>query len=428
MSASLPSAASVAASVALHRDYVPFLTLKYGVNPNQQPALLALPRATSDVADAAQSTSSSPPAPFRVLHGVPGYINLLDALNSWQLVRELKEATGLTAAASFKHVSPAGAAVAVPLSPALSELYDAGGLSLTPAAVAYLRARQTDPKCSFGDWAALSDEVDEATALFLKREVSDGIIAPSFTAAALDILRHKKGGAFIVLQAEPGFRPPAIEYRELYGACFIQQRNASLLNPASFSNIVTADRSPLPASAVLDLLVASITAKYTQSNSVVYAKDGQTIGVGAGQQSRVDCVKLAGSKAEVWWLRQHPRVRQLAFREDVKRVERVNARIAFIEGDMSEEEWEDWRRQLQQPDSASPLTAAERAAWLRELSGVSLCSDAFFPFADNVHQAARRGVAFIAQAGGSVQDKQVIAAADKYSIKMAFTGVRLFHH
>ena len=280
--------------------------------------------------------------------------------------------------------------------------------------------------CSFGDFAALSDTVDEETALFLKREVSDGIIAPDYTEAALAILKGKKNGAYIVLKADKAFQPSPIEYREVYGLCFAQHRNETRFTAASFSNLVTADRTPLPESAVVDLLVASITAKYTQSNSVVYAKDGQTIGVGAGQQSRVDCVKLAGSKAEVWWMRQSERVRQLSFKDDVKRVERVNARIAFIEGDMSDEEHNEWAQQLTTAPAA--LTADERRAWLGELSGVSVCSDAFFPFPDNIHQCARRGVQFIAQAGGSVQDKQVIDAANHYNMRMAFTGVRLFHH
>ena len=409
-----PSASSSSAvlAVATERHYTPFLRLKYGVNPNQQPAVIA--------------TIGQSQPPFTVLNGTPGYINLLDAVNAWQLVSELREATGLPAAASFKHVSPAGAAVAVPLSASLSSIYDIGGLSLTPSALAYLRARQTDPKCSFGDFAALSDTVDEETALFLKREVSDGIIAPDYTEAALAILRQKKAGAYIILKAERHFQPPPIEYRELYGLCFAQQRNDVKFSARSFDNVVTADRSAIPASAVVDLLVASITAKYTQSNSVVYAKDGQTIGVGAGQQSRVDCVKLAGAKAEVWWLRQSDRVRQLSFNEAVKRVERVNARIAFIEGGMSEDEQSEWSQQLS--EAAVPLTEAERRSWLSELRGVSVCSDAFFPFPDNVHQCARRGVQYIAQAGGSVQDKQVIEAANKYNMHMAFTGVRLFHH
>ena len=416
MSAAAPSSTAPSASappvVETERRYTPYLKLKYGVNPNQQPAVIA--------------TIGSSPPPFTVLNGTPGYINLLDALNAWQLVTELREATGLAAAASFKHVSPAGAAVCVPLSSGLSSVYDVGGLSLTPSALAYLRARQTDPKCAFGDFAALSDTVDEETALFLKREVSDGIIAPDYTEAALAILKQKKAGAYIVLKADPNYQPPSIEYRELFGVCFAQHRNQVRFDRQSFSNVVTADRTPLPAAAVVDLLVASITAKYTQSNSVVYAKDGQTIGVGAGQQSRVDCVKLAGSKAEVWWLRQSERVRQLSFKDSVKRVERVNARIAFIEGDMSDEEHREWAQQMN--DLPAPLSREERASWLSELRGVSVCSDAFFPFADNIHQLARRGVQFIAQAGGSVQDKQVIDAANQYDMHMALTGVRLFHH
>ena len=412
---SSPAAAVDGQQMDLHHSYTPFLTLKYGVNPNQKPALLATP------------TTSSASPPFRVLNGVPGYINALDALNAWQLVRELREATGLPAAASFKHVSPAGAAVAVELSPALSAIYDVGDLQLTPSALAYLRARQTDPKSSFGDFAALSDEVDEATAAFLKREVSDGIIAPSYTAAALQLLRSKKERSYIILQADASYSPPPFEYRELYGLCFAQLRNSTSISPVSFQRIVTADQTPLPPHAVRDLLVACITAKYTQSNSVVYAKDGQTIGVGAGQQSRVDCVKLAGSKAEVWWMRQHERVAALPLKQSVKRVERVNARIAFIEGeDMTEAEREEWQLQLTRVEQ--PLSREEKAAWMKQLSGVSVCSDAFFPFPDNIHQCARRGVDFIAQTGGSKQDQLVIDAANRYGMRMTFTNIRLFHH
>ena len=281
--------------------------------------------------------------------------------------------------------------------------------------------------CSFGDFAALSDEVDEATAAFLKREVSDGIIAPSFTPQALAVLKSKKEGAYIILQADAAYSPPPFEYRELYGLCFAQLRNSAALTPAAFQRVVTSEQSTLPPAAVRDLLVACITAKYTQSNSVVYAKDGQTIGVGAGQQSRVDCVKLAGDKAEVWWMRQHDRVKQLPLKPTVKRVERVNARIAFIEGeDMTVAEREEWQLQLTQP--TQPLSREEKAQWLQQLQGVSLCSDAFFPFADNIHQCARRGVHFIAQTGGSRQDQQVIDAANRYGMRMAFTDIRLFHH
>lgn len=398
-------------SVDTSRSYKPYLPLKYGCNPHQKPALIA--------------TIGDATAPFTVLNGTPGYINLLDALNSWQLVKELRDATGLPAAASFKHVSPAGAAVAVPLAEGMAEIYDVGGLALTPVALAYLRARQTDPKCSFGDFAALSDEVDAETAMFLKREVSDGIIAPSFTPEALEILKQKKSGSYIILKADPEFQAPEVEYREVFGLCFAQHRNTATFNRDSFKQVVT-QKNDLTEAAVTDMLVASITAKYTQSNSVVYAKDGQTIGVGAGQQSRVDCVKLAGAKAEVWWMRQSPKAKELTFKPDVKRVDRVNARIAFIEGGMSDWELKLWEAQF--TTKVQPLTESDKSAWMQGLKGVAICSDAFFPFADNIHQCARRGVQFIAQAGGSVQDKQVTEAADSYGMTMSFTGTRLFHH
>jgi phosphoribosylaminoimidazolecarboxamide formyltransferase/IMP cyclohydrolase len=393
------------------RSYVHALALKYGCNPHQVPAgVYAL---------------EGHKLPFRVLNGTPGYINLLDALNAWQLVRELREALGLPAAASFKHVSPAGAAVAVPLTPVLAEVYGVEAGRLSPAAVAYVRARGADPKSAFGDFAAFSDPVDESCAEVLRTEVSDGLIAPGFEGRALDILKAKKGGAFIVLQADPDYVPPPEEFKEVFGVGFSQRRNDQRLTPAHLAHRVTA-RKELPPEAGRDLLLAAITVKYTQSNSVGYALDGQMIGVGAGQQSRVDCTRLAGRKAEVWYLRQHPQVRSLAFRPDVKRVERTNARVRLIEGDFTPPEHAAWAALFEQ--TPPPFGAEAQAAWLKGLRGVSLASDAFFPFRDNIDQAARRGVAYIVQPGGSVADADVIRACDEYGMVMACSGVRLFHH
>jgi phosphoribosylaminoimidazolecarboxamide formyltransferase/IMP cyclohydrolase len=360
-----------------------------------------------------------------VLNGTPGYINLLDALNGWQLVRELRAATALPAAASFKHVSPAGAAVAVPLSPALEEVYEVQGKSLSPSALAYVRARGADPKSSFGDFAAFSDPVDEQAAELLKTEVSDGVIAPGFEGRALAILKSKKGGGFVVLQADPAFQPPQEELKEVYGVAFVQRRNDVLLGPAHLERRVTAAQA-LPAEAVRDLLLAAITVKYTQSNSVGYALDGQMIGVGAGQQSRVDCTRLAGRKAEVWFLRQHPLVRALPLQPGLRRVQRTNARVRFIEGDFTPPEHAQWVTQFSSPPAL--LTAEAQRQWLANLQGVSLASDAFFPFRDNIDQAAKRGVRYIVQPGGSVADEEVTRACDEYGMVMAFSGVRLFHH
>eukprot|EP00455_Lapot_gusevi_P051232 TRINITY_DN758_c0_g1_i1.p1 TRINITY_DN758_c0_g1~~TRINITY_DN758_c0_g1_i1.p1 ORF type:complete len:402 (+),score=163.43 TRINITY_DN758_c0_g1_i1:87-1292(+) len=392
------------------RVYTPAFGLKYGCNPQQAPA-------------AVLSISGSE-LPFEVLNGKPGYINLLDAINAWCLVRELRQSLNLPAAASFKHVSPAGAAVYVPLSDTEREIYEVSA-ELTPLAVAYLRARHTDPMCSFGDFVAVSDVVDEATALILKPEVSDGIIAPGYEAKALEILSAKKKGSFIVLQAKADYQPPEVEYRELYGAVFCQKRNDHLCTVSDFQNVVTANKN-LTDEAKRDLVVASIAIKYTQSNSVSYALNGQTIGVGAGQQSRVDCVKLAGRKAETWYLRHHPKVRALPFKDTIKRQERVNARVRYIEGDFTEPELQVW---LQHFTSApEPLTQQEKTEFLATMAGVSLASDAFFPFRDNIDQASKRGVKYITQTGGSVQDDVVIAAANEYDMVMAFSGVRLFHH
>jgi phosphoribosylaminoimidazolecarboxamide formyltransferase/IMP cyclohydrolase len=393
------------------RVYQPQFQLKYGCNPHQVPAGIY--------------SFAGDRFPFRILNGAPGYINLLDALNAWQLVCELREALGLPAAASFKHVSPAGAAVATSLSPVLAEVYGVDPKSLSAQALAYVRARGADPKSSFGDFAAFSDPVDESCAEVLRTEVCDGLIAPGFSGRALDILKGKKGGGFIVLEADPAFEPPSEEFKEVFGVGFSQRRNDTRLTRAHLSKRVTA-HTALPPEAERDLLLAAITVKYTQSNSVGYALDGQMIGVGAGQQSRVDCTRLAGRKAEVWFLRQHPRVRELAFRPDVRRVDRTNARVRMIEGDFTPPEHAAWAAHFER--SPEPLGGEEQARWLVGLRGVSLASDAFFPFRDNIDQAARRGVSYIVQPGGSVADQEVIAACDEYDMVMAFSGVRLFHH
>ncbi|KAL3931506.1 MAG: hypothetical protein SGBAC_011275 [Bacillariaceae sp.] len=396
------------------RVYKPEFPLKYGCNPHQKPAYISS-RLGSDL-------------PFEIKNGVPGYINLLDAANAWQLVVELKQATGLAAASSFKHVSPAGAAVAVPLNDVEAKAYevtDETRASLTPAALAYLRARNADPMCSFGDFCAISDEVDEATAKYLKKEVSDGIVAPSYTAEALAILKSKKGGKFIVLQATGNYYPGDVEYREVYGMTFSQKRNAVIIGKDHMQKVVTA-KSSLDDVAVRDLIVASICVKYTQSNSVGFAKDGMMVGVGAGQQSRVDCVKLAGRKVTTWYLRQHPKVLALPFKEGVKRQDRVNARVRYIEGDFTVEEKARWEQQF--TETPAPLTEKEKADFMKGSSDVSISSDAFFPFRDSIDHASKLGVSFVAQPGGSVQDKQVTEACDEYGMAMCFTGIRLFHH
>ena len=387
------------------------LELKYGCNPNQKPARVFVK--DGDI-------------PFTVLNGKPGYINLLDAMNSWQLVQELKKATGLPAAASFKHVSPAGAAVAAPLPEILQKVYFVEGIELSPVATAYIRARGADRMSSYGDFVALSDECDAQTASFLAREVSDGIIAPSYSAEALEILKGKRKGTYLVLQMDPDFQPAELEQKEVFGITFEQKRNTVEINEDCLTDIPTANKTFTEA-AKRDLLIALITLKYTQSNSVCYAKDGQAIGIGAGQQSRVHCTRLAGNKADVWHLRQHPKVLALPFKDDVRRPDRDNAIDVYIS-----EEWEDlletddWKRVF--TEKPEPLSREEKKEYLKTITGVALGSDAFFPFGDNVERAKKSGVSFIAQSGGSIRDDNVIETADKYNIAMAFTHIRLFHH
>ena len=387
------------------------LELKYGCNPNQKPARVFVKE--GDI-------------PFTVLNGKPGYINLLDAMNSWQLVQELKKATGLPAAASFKHVSPAGAAVAAPLPEILQKVYFVEGIELSPIATAYIRARGADRMSSYGDFVALSDECDAQTASFLAREVSDGIIAPSYSAEALEILKTKRKGTYLVLQMDPDFQPAELEQKEVFGITFEQKRNTVEINEDCLTDIPTANKTFTEA-AKRDLLIALITLKYTQSNSVCYAKDGQAIGIGAGQQSRVHCTRLAGNKADVWHLRQHPKVLALPFKEDVRRPDRDNAIDVYIS-----DEWEDlletddWQRVF--TEKPEPLSREEKKEYLKTITGVALGSDAFFPFGDNVERAKKSGVSFIAQSGGSIRDDNVIETADKYDIAMAFTHIRLFHH
>merc|ERR1719464_1033948 len=386
--------------------------LKYGCNPHQVPAALC-------------SVMDSGRLPFAVESGTPGYINLLDAVNAWQLTQELAMATGLPAAASFKHVSPAGAAIGVPLTDEERVAYEVKGKELTSVATAYVRARNADPMCSFGDFVAISHEVDVATASILKIEVSDGIIAPGFEPEALEILKAKKGGKFIVLKADAEFNPPDMEYRMVGGVGFMQKRNDKICDAKCLEKVVTRS-TDLPESAKLDMLLGMIAIKYTQSNSVGYSKDGMMIGVGAGQQSRVDCVKLAGRKVSTWRLRFHPKVMALAFKEGVKRQDRVNARVRYIEGDMQDAEYAVWVKNFDNPPPA--LTAEEKAAFLKELSGVTIASDAFFPFRDSIDHASQLGVKYVTQPGGSVADVEVIGACDGYGMTMAFTDLRLFHH
>ena len=386
------------------------LALKYGCNPNQKPARVYAEDGT---------------LPFKVLNGKPGYINLLDALNSWQLVTELKEATGLPAAASFKHVSPAGAAVAVSLSSVLEKVYFVEDIELSPIATAYIRARGADRMSSYGDFVALSDECDEQTASFLKREVSDGIIAPSYTDGALAILKEKRKGTYLVLQMDPAYRPAPIEKKQVFGVWFEQQRNDVKITADCLADIPTKAKE-IPEDARRDLLVALITLKYTQSNSVCYAKDGQAIGIGAGQQSRVHCTRLAGNKADNWFLRQCPAVLNLPFRDDVKRPDRDNTIDVYVTGEGIDELAKEWPRLF----TALPtfLSPEQKSAWLKKMKGVALASDAFFPFGDNIERAARSGVSYIAQSGGSIRDDNVIETCDKYGITMAMTHIRLFHH
>ncbi|MDY4696544.1 MAG: phosphoribosylaminoimidazolecarboxamide formyltransferase [Selenomonas montiformis] len=387
------------------------LELKYGCNPNQKPARVFMTEGD---------------LPFKVLNGKPGYINLLDAMNSWQLVRELRAATGLPAAASFKHVSPAGAAVAVPLSTELQKAYFVEGIELSPVATAYIRARGADRMSSYGDFVALSDECDAQTASFLKREVSDGIIAPSYSDAALEILKTKRKGTYLILQMDTDYKPEPLERKQVFGITFEQQRNDVELTEDCLKDIPTVNKE-IPASAKRDLLIALITLKYTQSNSVCYAKDGQAIGIGAGQQSRVHCTRLAGSKADIWYLRQSPQVLNLPFRDDVRRPDRDNAIDVYVgEEYMDLLGGEEWKRVF--TEKPPVFTREEKQAWLSTQSGVALGSDAFFPFGDNIERAHKSGVSYVAQAGGSIRDDNVIATCDKYNMAMAMTHIRLFHH
>ncbi len=390
------------------------LPLKYGCNPNQKPSRIFM---------------TDGELPIEVLNGRPGYINLLDALNSWQLVKELKEATGLPSAASFKHVSPAGAAVGLPLSDTLRKIYFVDDIheELSPIACAYSRARGADRMSSYGDFVALSDTCDAVTATLLKREVSDGVIAPDYTPEALDILRAKRKGTYNVIKIDPAYVPEPIERKQVFGITFEQGRNnICLSDPALFENIPTENKT-FTAEARRDLMIALITLKYTQSNSVCYVKDGQAIGIGAGQQSRIHCTRLAGNKADIWWLRQHPRVMALPFVDGIRRADRDNTIDIFI-GEECDDVLRDGEWQKFFKERPEALTAEEKAAWKAQLKGVALGSDAFFPFGDNIERAHKSGVEYIAQAGGSVRDDHVIATCDKYGIAMAFTGVRLFHH
>ena len=388
------------------------LQLKYGCNPNQSSARVYM-KDGSDL-------------PFTVLNGRPGYINLLDAFNSYQLVKELKEATGLPAAASFKHVSPAGAAVATDMSDTLKKIYWVDDLKLSPLASAYACARGADRMSSYGDFVALSDVCDVETATLLKREVSDGVIAPGYSDEALAILKTKKKGNYCVLQINPDYKPRLVESKEVYGVTFEQERNEAKITTDLFKNVPTKNKN-IPAAAQRDLMIALITLKYTQSNSVCYVKDGMTIGVGAGQQSRVHCTRLAGNKADIWWLRQNPKVLNLPFRDDVRRPNRDNAIDVYISDDyedvLADGIWQDLFT-----EKPEPLTREEKKAWIAQLHGVALGSDAFFPFGDNIERARRSGVTAIVQPGGSIRDAQVIDTCNKYGIAMAFCGIRLFHH
>lgn len=385
------------------------MQLKYGCNPHQAYAAFeALPGSR---------------LPIEVRSGKPSMINLLDALNAWQLVAELRAALDLPAAASFKHVSPAGAAVAVDLPEDLARAYEVAGRSLTPLATAYVRARGADPKCSFGDFVALSDRVDTATAKFLAGVVSDGVIAPGYDAEAFELLAAKKSGSFIVIEADASFVPPARESRELFGVRLVQDRNARAVTPADLADVKC---GALSDDAKRDLVLGLIALKYTQSNSVGYSLGGQMIGIGAGQQSRVDCTKLAGAKADTWHLGRHPKVLGLRFKSNVKRQDRINWRVRFIEGDLTPSEEKAFAEALDQP--LEPFTRDEKRAWIAKLDGVSLTSDGFIPFRDNIEQAQKHGVRFIAQPGGSTRDDDIEAACREYDIAMVHTHLRLFHH
>ena len=388
------------------------LMLKYGCNPNQKPSRIF--------------RQDGGELPVTVLNGRPGYINFLDALNSWQLVKELKAATGLPAAASFKHVSPAGAAVGVPMSPELQKSCFVDDLDLSPLACAYARARGADRMSSYGDWVALSDECDAQTARLISREVSDGIIAPGYSAEALEILKTKRKGSYSVVQIDPEYVPVPVEHKDVFGITFEQGRNNAEIDESLLTNFVT-DSKTFSAEAKRDLLVALITLKYTQSNSVCYAKDGQAIGVGAGQQSRIHCTRLAGSKADMWHLRQHPLVLSLPFHADIRRPDRDNTIDVYLSDD-AEEVLADGVWQQFFTKCPAPLSREEKRRYLSGITGVSLGSDAFFPFGDNIERAHRSGVSYIAQPGGSIRDDHVIDTCNKYGIAMVFTGLRLFHH
>jgi len=388
------------------------LPLRYGANPQQAPARVFMPSDTE--------------LPITVLNGAPGYINLLDALNSWQLVRELKYALDLPAAASFKHVSPAGAAVAIPLSDTLKKAYFVDDLELSPLATAYARARGADRLCSFGDWITLSDTVDEATARLIAREVSDGILAPAYEPAALNILKNKKQGKYAVVQIDPSYEPSSPqEIREVFGIRLEQRRHDRKVTPDDFTNIVTTNKD-LSVSAIRDLTVAWITLKYTQSNSVCFVVDGQAIGVGAGQQSRIHCVRLAGQKADLWFLRQHPSVIDLPFKPSIKRPDRDNAIDQYLRDDVTPNEKADWGDVF--THAPQQLTPDEKREWLSKLDSITLGSDAFFPFRDSIDRAAVSGVKYVLEPGGSTRDEAVIQAANEYGMTMIFSGVRLFHH
>lgn len=388
------------------------LMLKYGCNPNQKPSRIFMKEGGE--------------LPITVLNGKPGFINFLDAFNSWQLVCELKAATGLPSAASFKHVSPAGAAVGLPLSDTLKKIYFVDDLELSPLANAYARARGADRMSSYGDWIALSETCDVPTAKLIAREVSDGVIAPGYEPEALQVLKGKRKGNYNIVQIDPAYRPAPVEHKDVFGVTFEQGRNELKIDESLLENVVTENQT-LPAEAKRDLLISLITLKYTQSNSVCYAKDGQAIGVGAGQQSRVHCTRLAGNKADNWYLRQHPKVLALPFVENIRRPDRDNTIDVYISDDymdvLADGVWEQFF--TVKPE---PLTREERQAWLKTLDGVSLGSDAFFPFGDNIERAHRSGVQYIAQPGGSIRDDHVIDTCNRFQMAMAFTGIRLFHH
>lgn len=388
------------------------LALKYGCNPNQKPSRIFMQEGE---------------LPVEVLNGKPGYINFLDAFNSWQLVKELKEATGLPAAASFKHVSPAGAAVATELSDTLKKIYFVDDLELTPIASAYAMARGADRMSSYGDWVALSDTCDVQTALLLQREVSDGIIAPDYTPEALEVLKTKRKGTYNVVKINPNYVPAPIERKDVYGITFEQGRNELKIDEEMLLKDIVTENKELTEEAKRDLLIALITLKYTQSNSVCYAKDGQAIGVGAGQQSRIHCTRLAGNKADIWYLRQHPKVMNLPFVDNIRRPDRDNTIDVYISDDyedvLAEGTWQQFFK-----TKPEPLTREEKKEWLATFSGVALGSDAFFPFGDNIERAKRSGVQYVAQPGGSIRDDHVIDTCNKYGMTMSFTGIRLFHH